>query len=1055
MAGLAKLTRPRLHQVVPRERLFERLDEACRRPLAWIVGPPGAGKTSLVASYVEARKRSGVWYHVDGGDRDLATFFHYLTEAAANGTKKKVPPLPVLTPDHRGDLPGFARLYCRALFARIRSPALIVLDNYHELAADAELHALIEPIAREVPEDVCVLAISRVDPPPSCAQLRAVDRLAVIDWDELRLTLDETRRIAALRHALDEPALAAVHESAGGWPVGLTLTLEQMRRGAGGPAALEAGGREVLFNYFAAQLFQALPGHEREQLMRIALLPRATAAQAAGIAGDDRAGPLLESLYRRRLFVDRRGDAYQFHDLFRAFLVSELERTRDVASLSALRADAARLLDAHGEPEPAFGLAAAAAEWPLAVQLVLKNAPKLFEQGRAAVLRDWLAAMPAALVESTPWMGLWLGVALSPVVPLQARTEFEKAYPRFAPDDALGRTLCAAAIVFTFYLEFDNNELDQWLDELIPLVESRPPYPAPAAELRVNTALLFGLSFRRPTKSLVDRTAARMRELLLHPSVPVNARVDAAALLLAHHAISAQLDEAARVVAMVEPWLSDPKLTPNYRALWMLQVAHYQVKHAQNDDAEASYDLAEAIVRDNALTLLPLHVYVHVGRCTLALMAGDVDRAEAERARAASFWTFTRRIDSALDTGMRALVASHRGEVAEALSRAREQYELMDAAGPVWMRYYGRIHYALALVDAGRPDEVQALLDRARSLLVGTSHERLVHALDCVAAYAAVRAGDAANARAALERFAAGANLDVGKFYLRMHPRALPTICAAALEHGIEVEYVRRIVRELGLRAPTIDAPNWPWPFEVRTLGRFEVLCEGRPLAFSRKVPKKTLALLKALVALGNGTVSEQRLIDVFWPDEEGDAAARALDATVLRLRALLGDAAAIVQKGGKVSVDLERVWIDVFAFERALSAAGPRLRDSTARTSLERALELYGGAFLPQDEADAWTVATRERLRGKFINAVGELAAALEGSGDFDGAIAAYLRGLDADAVVEPFYQGLMRCYGRLDRRTEAIAAYRRLKQILSVTLGLAPSAATEKLYQSLREPA
>lgn len=74
MAGLAKLTRPRLHQVVPRERLFERLDEACRRPLAWIVGPPGAGKTSLVASYVEARKRSGVWYHVDGGAHESLAF---------------------------------------------------------------------------------------------------------------------------------------------------------------------------------------------------------------------------------------------------------------------------------------------------------------------------------------------------------------------------------------------------------------------------------------------------------------------------------------------------------------------------------------------------------------------------------------------------------------------------------------------------------------------------------------------------------------------------------------------------------------------------------------------------------------------------------------------------------------------------------------------------------------------------------------------------------------------------------------------------------------------
>jgi len=35
-----------------------------------------------------------------------------------------------------------------------------------------------------------------------------------------------------------------------------------------------------------------------------------------------------------------------------------------------------------------------------------------------------------------------------------------------------------------------------------------------------------------------------------------------------------------------------------------------------------------------------------------------------------------------------------------------------------------------------------------------------------------------------------------------------------------------------------------------------------------------------------------------------------------------------------------------------------------------------------------------------------------------------------------------LMRCHEKLDRRTEAIGAYRRLRQTLSVTLGLHPSA-------------
>jgi LuxR family transcriptional regulator, maltose regulon positive regulatory protein len=125
---------------------------------------------------------------------------------------------------------------------------------------------------------------------------------------------------------------------------------------------------------------------------------------------------------------------------------------------------------------------------------------------------------------------------------------------------------------------------------------------------------------------------------------------------------------------------------------------------------------------------------------------------------------------------------------------------------------------------------------------------------------------------------------------------------------------------------------------------------------------------------------------------------------------------------------------------------------DGDQQKALEEALALYRGTFLPDDSEEPWSVPMRERLRAKFIHALGNLGKHLEAQGDHDAAIGWYLKGLDADPIVEPFYQGLMRCYDRLDRRAEAIGAYRRLKQTLSVTLGLKPSTSTEKLYDSLR---
>ncbi|MBP1689049.1 MAG: hypothetical protein H6Q33_5192, partial [Deltaproteobacteria bacterium] len=164
-SALAKLTRPRLYDALPRPRLFERLDAARERPVVWISAPPGSGKSTLVASYTEARGLPYLWYQVDVGDGDPATFMHYMRQAAQALLGKRGGTLPVFTSEPEQDLARFARSFCRDLFAALPHGTLIVLDNFQEARSSADQRSAFAAALEEIPEGINVVVLSRTDPP--------------------------------------------------------------------------------------------------------------------------------------------------------------------------------------------------------------------------------------------------------------------------------------------------------------------------------------------------------------------------------------------------------------------------------------------------------------------------------------------------------------------------------------------------------------------------------------------------------------------------------------------------------------------------------------------------------------------------------------------------------------------------------------------------------------------------------------------------------------------------------------------------------------------------
>ena len=166
--ALAKISRPRSHDVLARTRLHGVLDKACARPVVWLSAQPGAGKTTLVASHLETRKRRGIWYQVDGGDADPASFIYHL-RLAAEATAPAHEPLPLLTPEYLQDLNAFARRFFRELYQVFGPDATLVLDNFQEVPEESAFHRIVAEGMTHVPPGFNVIVISRTDPPPTYA----------------------------------------------------------------------------------------------------------------------------------------------------------------------------------------------------------------------------------------------------------------------------------------------------------------------------------------------------------------------------------------------------------------------------------------------------------------------------------------------------------------------------------------------------------------------------------------------------------------------------------------------------------------------------------------------------------------------------------------------------------------------------------------------------------------------------------------------------------------------------------------------------------------------
>ena len=974
-----KLAPPRLGRVFDRERLFSVLDALSECPAIWLAAAPGAGKSTLVATWLRRRGLPTLWLQVDPGDADPATFVQSLDALLTCADGAAITP-PTFRADDLSDLAGGLRRRLRSFMQHRAPPWVLVFDNHQELPAESVLHTALAACLEEVPRSVQFIFISREVLPPAYARVLVRQQLTAVDAESLRFDPTETLALTRLHGHAD--AFVGALAAAQGWAGGLTLMLLGSPPNARLPSLAV---RQHLFDYFAGEVLARMPAADQHALGAIACLPSATAELAVAVSGSAHATPLLERLAAHSLFTDRREGpptVYVFHALFSEFLRKHFERTHTADEWRAMQRRAGNVLAVAGQFDAALQRLIDAEDGPEAEALLLRCAASFVAGGRTEALRHLIDRLPEAHRERLRY---WRGFSALETDPLQALSDLQRAFRNGADAGDVDGQLAAAAAACTALVSVGRvKELDRWLDVLSAHAERAAVRQPEDVEMCWVPGMLAAVVYRAPWHALAENLAERAERLLHRESAPGQRLLLGS---LAYHLLwRGHVDRLERIVLRIDALCAHPLAAPATLMRWW--GVGILVKTLLGHQASALADAQCALALVNAEpAAAPQRASAELLRMIVALAGTDASTARQHMERAAQALHPDNAVDRSMYEHQRGIVALLEGDHPTALRLMRAAVDSGRAGGFPMREHIALIANALAATVSDEHAEAEQLLAQAfvHPFYAAARWHHWVGG--SVAAFAALRRGDEPAALSHL-RTALGVARDCGFRYgpmLFCCGDMMATLAALALQHGIESDIARDIALRNDLKAPPQAGSAWPWALKLRALGGWHVERSDGPLPVSRKESRRLQELLHLLVAQGDAGVAQDALADELWPDADGDAARNALDNALHRLRKWLGGDDRILLRRGALSLNRQRCWSDVAALELALSRLEACAVDETA-ARVATIGALYRGPLLP-GVALAGVAARRAALHRRVQRLLQAAAERLGGAGKAEDA--------------------------------------------------------------------
>lgn len=409
--------------LIPRPRLFDMLEQGLHQPLTLISAPPGFGKTTLVAGWIDSYVMTGnlnfCWLSLDESDNGFSTFWRYFVasiqrvQPGVGETAQAMLSSPTFPDPHTilGTLINE--------LAELENPLLIVLDDCH-LIHSSDIQDNLNFFLDHMPNCVHLALLTREDPPLGLARRRARRQVVEIRAVDLRFGLQETIEFLneTRKLALTSDQIAVLDQRTEGWIAGLQMAaLSLQGRDAQSFFESFSGDDRYIADYLIEEVLQLQDDGVRQFLLKTSILESMTVSLCAALIGDSStARSMLDHLEHANLFLiplDNHREWYRYHHLFADLLRKRLSETFTAAEIAGLHRIASIWYESQGDIPVAVRHANQIPDEARILNLLEQNVgnffasnslPQLFET--AGSLSPDLRATSPVLCCAVAWAGL-------------------------------------------------------------------------------------------------------------------------------------------------------------------------------------------------------------------------------------------------------------------------------------------------------------------------------------------------------------------------------------------------------------------------------------------------------------------------------------------------------------------------------------------------------------------------------------------------------------------------------------------------------------------------